>query len=67
MEKAERGVTPKPPKKNWEAEADKLTSVDGLRWLYAQAKAEGATSDQLERIQARAELLGAGGEGQGTD
>lgn len=67
MEKAERGVTPKPPKKNWEAEADKLTSVDGLRWLYAQAKAEGATSDQLERIQARAELLGAGGEGKGTD
>lgn len=67
MAKASRGVTPKPPRKNWEAEADKLTSVDGLRWLYAQAKVEGATSDQLERIQARAELLGAGGEGQGTD
>lgn len=67
MAKAERGVTPKPPVKNWVAEADKLTSVDGLRWLYAQAKVEGATSDQLERIQARAELLSAGGEGKGTD
>lgn len=67
MAKAQRGVTPKPPVKNWVAEADKLTSVDGLRWLYAQAKVEGATSDQLERIQARAELLSAGGEGKGTD
>lgn len=67
MAKAERGVTPKPPVKNWVAEADKLSSVDGLRWLYAQAKVEGATSDQLERIQARAELLSAGGEGKGTD
>jgi len=67
MEKAERGVTPKAPKRNWVAEADKLTSVDGLRWLYAQAKSEGATADQLERIQSRAELLSAGGEGQGTD
>ena len=67
MEKAARGVEPKPPKKNWVAEADKLTNVDGLRWLYAQAKVEGATADQLERIQARAELLSAGGEGQGTD
>jgi hypothetical protein len=67
MEKAERGVTPKAPKRNWVAEADKLTSVDGLRWLYAQAKSEGATADQLERIQSRAELLSNGGEGQGTD
>jgi hypothetical protein len=67
MEKAERGVTPKAPKRNWVAEADKLTSVDGLRWLYAQAKSEGATADQLERIHSRAELLSAGGEGQGTD
>lgn len=67
MEKAARGVEPKPPKRNWVAEADKLTSVDGLRWLYAQAKAENATEDQLERIQARAELLSAGGKGQGTD
>lgn len=67
MAKAERGVTPKPPIRNWVAEADKLTNVDGLRWLYAQAKAEGATSDQLERIQARAELLSAGGESKRAD
>lgn len=67
MAKAERGITPKAPIRNWVAEADKLTNVDGLRWLYAQAKAEGATSDQLERIQARAELLSAGGESKRAD
>lgn len=67
MEKADRGVTPKAPKKKWDAEADKIATVEGLRWLYSQAKAEGASPDQLERISERARLLDTGGEGKGAD
>lgn len=62
MAKAERGVTPKAPKKDWAAEADKITDVGELRWFYTQAKAEGATEDQLERIEARGQVLSAGDE-----
>lgn len=67
MEKAERGVGPKPPSQDWVVEADKLTSVDGLRWLYAQAKVAGASDEQLERIEARGKILSAGSESQGID
>lgn len=67
MAKAQRGVTPRPFVKDWTADLDKMTDVDGLRWLYAQAKSEGAPADQLERIESRAKVLGAGSEGQGTD
>ena len=42
---------------NWLVEADKITDVAGLRWLYAKARAEGASPDVLERIQSRAKLL----------
>ena len=62
MAKAERGITPKAPKKDWAAEADKITDVGELRWFYTQAKAEGATEDQLERIEARGQVLSAGDE-----
>ena len=55
MEKVERGVTPKPTIRDYEAEASKLKDVDGLRWLYAQAKGEGASSEVLERL---AEIAG---------
>ena len=67
MSKANRGVTPTPPSKNWLQEADKITDVGGLRWLYAQAKTEGASPETLERIEERAKVLGASGEGQGAD
>ena len=53
--------------RNWVAEADKITDVTGLRWLYAQAKGAGASAEQLERIQSRAELLNSGSEGQRAD
>ena len=81
MSKANRGVTPTPPTdsvsggrvtqsspgKNWLQEADKITDVGGLRWLYAQAKTEGASPETLERIEERAKVLSASGEGQGAD
>ena len=55
MQKVERGITPKPAVRDYEAEASKLKDVDGLRWLYAQAKGEGASSEVLERL---AEIAG---------
>ena len=53
--------------RDWVAEADKITDVTGLRWLYAQAKGAGASAEQLERIQSRAEILNSGSEGQRAD
>lgn len=67
MAKANRGVTPQAPSKNWLQEADKISDVAGLRWLYAQAKNEGASDETLDRIQERGKILSAGVEGQGTD
>lgn len=51
MQKVERGVS---PKQNWLQEADKISDIAGLRWLYAKAKSEGADPDVLERIESRA-------------
>ena len=39
------------------AEASKLSDVEGLRFLYAQAKSAGASVDVLEKVKARAETL----------
>ena len=66
MEKVERGVTPKPTIRDYEAEASKLTDVDGLRWLYAQAKGEGAPSEVLERLAEIAGSFSAEGEDSGN-
>ena len=56
MAKAERGVTPQPAK-DWLREADKIMNVDAMRWLYAQAKEAGATTEVLEGLTDRARLL----------
>ena len=53
--------------RDWVSEADKITEVTALRWLYAQAKGAGASAEQLERIQSRAELLNSGSQGQGNN
>jgi len=66
MEKVERGVTPKPTIRDYEAEASKLKDVDGLRWLYAQAKGEGASSEVLERLAEIAGSFSAKGEDSGN-
>ncbi|MDB4418055.1 hypothetical protein N9262_02265 [Akkermansiaceae bacterium] len=66
MEKVESGVTPKPTLRDYEAEASKLTDVDGLRWLYAQAKSENASSDVLERLAERARSLDSEGQNSGA-
>lgn len=65
MAKAERGVTPKAPR-NWIAEADRITDVDALRWLYAQAKNDGADASTLERLTERGRLLSPESQGAGA-
>lgn len=64
MQKVERGVT---PKQNWLVEADKISDIAGLRWLYAKAKSEGAAPDVLERIESRAKQFSPDVEGSGAD
>ena len=66
MEKVERGITPKPTIRDYEAEASKLKDVDGLRWLYAKAKGEGASSEVLERLAEIAGSFSAEGEDSGN-
>jgi hypothetical protein len=58
MAKAERGVTPAPAK-DWLKEADKVMNIDAMRWLYAQAKDAGASTDVLEGLADRARLFSA--------
>lgn len=57
MEKAERGVTPQPVKREWLVEADALKDVDALRLLWAEAKAAGVNATDLDWIKASAERL----------
>jgi hypothetical protein len=52
--------------KDWLSQADRIADVAGLRWLYAQAKASGASSEELERIEARAKALGSSSESDGA-
>jgi hypothetical protein len=52
--------------KDWLSQADRIADVAGLRWLYAQAKASGASSEELERIEARAKALSSSSEGDGA-
>lgn len=48
------------------AEASKLTDVEGLRFLYAQAKAANVSQEVLEKVKARGESLGSKDSGAGT-
>lgn len=64
MEKVNRNSA---PERNWLQEADKISDVAGMRWLYAQAKNEGAPAEILERIEDLGKVLSAGIEGEGTD
>jgi len=63
IEKVERVVLQRA--RDYEAEASKLTDVDGLRWLYAKAKAEGVSTDVLERLAERAKSFSAESEDSG--
>lgn len=56
MSKAERGITPQ-PHKDWLKEADKIMSVESMRWLYAQAKEASADPAVLEELTNRARVL----------
>ena len=47
-------------------EADRITDVESLRMLYAQAKAAGATSEVLEKVKAKGESLSNQNSGAGT-
>ncbi len=63
MEKVQRAEA----NKDWMSQADRITDVAGLRWLYAQAKQNGASPEELERIEARAKALSDGSESAGAD
>lgn len=52
---------------DWVAQADRVTDVGGLRWLYSQAKAAGAPADVLERLADRAKELGPDSKDSGVD
>jgi hypothetical protein len=47
--------------RDWLAEAEKLTDVDALRLLWAEANQGGATPDVLQKVRERAETIGADG------
>lgn len=55
LAKVQRGESWAPPKIDWAAEIDKLTSKDQARGLYALAKSENAPKDVLEAITVTAE------------
>jgi hypothetical protein len=54
-------------KRDWLAEAEKLTDVDALRLLWAEASQAGASPTVLEKVRERAEQLGADGVLEGVD
>jgi len=47
--------------RDWLAEAEKLTDVDALRLLWAEANQGGATPQVLLKVRERAETIGADG------
>ena len=61
MEKVERNAV------NWLQEADKITDLAGLRWLYAKAKSANASTEILERLEARGKQLSSDGQSNGVD
>ena len=46
------------PKRDWLAEAEKLSDVDALRLLWAEASQGGASQAVLEKVRERAESIG---------
>jgi hypothetical protein len=46
------------PKRDWLAEAEKLSDVDALRLLWAEASQGGASQTVLEKVRERAESIG---------
>tara|TARA_R110000868_G_scaffold78814_3_gene224502 strand:- start:1601 stop:2161 length:561 start_codon:yes stop_codon:yes gene_type:complete len=61
MEKVERITN-----RDFISEADRITDVESLRMLYAQAKAAGASAQVLEKVKAHGEALGASGKDSGA-
>lgn len=56
MQKVARQQTPRPPR-NFLEEANKLTDIDAVRLLWAEAKAAGVSATDLEWIKAHGERL----------
>ncbi len=61
MQKVERVTN-----RDFVGEADRITDVESLRMLYAQAKAAGAPAKDLEKVKAHGEALGASGKDSGA-
>lgn len=70
MEKVERGVTPQhpsvAPKRDYLAEASKLTDIEALRSLWLEAKTGKASQDVLAKIKELADVRGADALGGGA-
>lgn len=65
MAKVEKGVTPQAPT-DWIAKAEGAGDIDKIRLVYAQAKAQGAPKEVLERIKARGESHNTGSKDTGA-
>jgi hypothetical protein len=59
MQKVERAT--QPVTEDWLDKADKLSDVEALRMLWAQAKAANTDTEILDRIKTRANTLGSAG------
>jgi len=53
-------------KRDWVVEAEKLSDVDALRLLWAEASQAGASQTVLTKVKARAEQLGTDGKPEGS-
>lgn len=58
MEKAQRGQTPQPAKRDWSYDVEALTDVAAARALYNKARAAKAGDAVLEAIKAKVASLG---------
>ncbi len=53
-------------KRDWVVEAEKLSDVDALRLLWAEASQAGASQTVLTKVKTRAEQLGTDGKPEGS-
>ncbi|CAB4153082.1 hypothetical protein UFOVP609_43 [uncultured Caudovirales phage] len=57
MAKVERGVTPKAPSRDWNAEIAALETVEGARQLWDEARTQKAPKAVQDEIKAKGQLL----------
>jgi hypothetical protein len=60
MAKVERGITPKAPSRDWQAEMNALTTVEAARQLWDEARTQKAPKSIQDEIKAKGQSLDAG-------